>query len=152
MNKFLCVYKATHTVNRRSGSGRPNKITAEIRKLVNQQMIKDDETTAYQFHQLLLRNQHYILFSTILQCRTELGWIFQDSAYCQIIQGVNKEKRLKWDHKYLVKANSGFDNVVWTDKSSVQLETHRRHSYRKLGDATKCKQRYNVSVVWCFKG
>ena len=65
-----------------------------------------------------------------------------------------KEKRLKWDHKYLVKANSGFDNVVWTDKSSVQLETHRRHSYRKLGDAPKCKQRYipYVSGAWCFKG
>ena len=48
VHKFLCVYKSTHTINRRSGSDRPSKITAEIRKLVDQQMIKDDETTAYQ--------------------------------------------------------------------------------------------------------
>ena len=82
VQKFLCVYKATHTINCRRGSGRPSKITAEIRKLVDQQMIKDDDTTTYQLHQLLLRNQHYILLSTILRYQTELGWPFQGSAYC----------------------------------------------------------------------
>ena len=35
VHKFLCVYKATYTVNRRSGSGRPSKIIAKIGKLVN---------------------------------------------------------------------------------------------------------------------
>ena len=60
-HKFLCVYKATHTVNRRSGSGRPSKITAEIRKLVDQQMIKDNKTATYHLHQLLLRNQQYFV-------------------------------------------------------------------------------------------
>ena len=105
-------------------------------------MIKDDKTTTYQLHQLLLRNRHNILLSTILRCRTELGRTFQDSAYCQLIQCVNKEKRLEWVRKYLAEANSGFHNVVWTDESSVQLETHRRHSYRKLGDAPKCKPGY----------
>ena len=61
VHKFLCVYKATHTVNRRSGFGRPSKITAEIRKLVDQQMIKDNKTTAYHLHQLLLRNRQYFV-------------------------------------------------------------------------------------------
>ena len=73
VHKFLCVYKATHTINCRSGSGHPSKITAEIRKLVDQQMIKDDDTTAYQLHQLLLRNQHYILLSTILLIPNRAG-------------------------------------------------------------------------------
>ena len=145
VHKFLCVYKATHTINRRSGSGRPSKITAEIRKLVDQQMTKDDETTAYQHHQLLLSNRYSISLSTILRCRTELGWTFRGSAYCQLIRGVNKEKRLEWARKYLPEADGGFDNVVWTDESSIQLETHRRHSYRKRGDAPKCKPRYVCS-------
>ena len=82
VHKFLCVYKATHTINCRSGSGHPSKNTAEIRKLVDQQMIKDDDTTAYQLHQLLLRNQHHILLSTTLRCSNELGWTLQGSAYC----------------------------------------------------------------------
>ena len=25
----------------------------------------------------------------------------------------------------------GFDNVIWTDETTVQLESHRRHSYNK---------------------
>ena len=145
VHKFLCVYKATHTIKRRSGSGRPSKITAEIRKLVDQQMIKDDETTAYQLHQLLLRNRYSISLSTILRCRTELGWTFRGSAYCQLIRAVNKEKRLEWARTYLPEADGGFDNVVWTDESSIQLETHRRHCYRKRGDAPKCKPRYVCS-------
>lgn len=141
IHKFLCGYKITHTIGRKSGSGRPSKITAEVKALVDQQMLLDDETTACQLHQLLLQNRHYISLRTILRCRTELGWTFRGSAYCQLIRGVNKEKRLEWAHSNLAEANSGFQNVIWTDESSIQLETHRRHSYRKLGDAPKCKPR-----------
>lgn len=140
--KFLCVYKITHTIRRSSGSGRPSKITAEVKALVDQQMILDDETTACQLHQLLLRSRHYISLRTILRCRTELGWTFRGSAYCQLIRAVNKEKRLQWARDNLIEASNGFNDVIWTDESSIQLETHRRHSYRKLGDAPKCKPRY----------
>ena len=142
VHKFLCVHKATHTINCRNSSGSPSKVTAEIRKLVDQQMIKDDKTTAYQLHQLLLRNWQNILLSTILRCQIESGWIFQGSVYCQLIRGVNKKKRLEWARKYLTEANSGFDNVVWTDESSVHLETHRGHSYTKLVNAPKSKPGY----------
>ena len=46
---------------------------------------------------------------------------------------------------YLTSAlNDGFCDVVWTDESSVQLETHRRHSYRKVGHLPKPKPRYSV--------
>ena len=50
VHKFLCVYKATHTINCSSGSWCPSRITAEIRKLLDQQMIKDDKMTAHQLH------------------------------------------------------------------------------------------------------
>ena len=73
VHKFLSVYAATHTIQRRYGSGRPSKITAEVKALVDQQMIQDDETTAYQLHQLLLRNRHYISLRTILRCWADLS-------------------------------------------------------------------------------
>ena len=36
---------------------------------------------------------------------------------------------------------NGFENVIWTDETSVQLESHRRHSYRKRGEQPTLKRR-----------
>ena len=48
--KFLKVYEATGWIARQPGSGRPSKITVEIKDKVEEQMRLDDETTAYQLH------------------------------------------------------------------------------------------------------
>ena len=104
-------------------------------------MIRDDETTASQLHRLLLENRIFISLNTILRCRANLGWTFRGSAYCQLIRNVNKQKRLEWARNNLSEANDGFLDVIWTDESSIQLETHRRHSYRKVGNAPRYKPR-----------
>lgn len=31
--------------------------------------------------------------------------------------------------------------VIWTDETTVQLESHRRHSYRKIGEPATLKPR-----------
>ena len=67
------------------GSGRPSKVTREVKELVEQQMRLDDETTPYQLHQLLTNAGYSISLRTILRCRTSLGWTFRGSAYCQVI-------------------------------------------------------------------
>ena len=59
--KFLKLYNATRSISRRVGSGRPSKITAEIKQLVEQQMRIDDETTAYQLHRMLTEKGYSIL-------------------------------------------------------------------------------------------
>ena len=46
--KFLKVYRATGSIARQPGSGRPSKITVEIKRIVEEQMKLDDETTAHQ--------------------------------------------------------------------------------------------------------
>ena len=51
--KFLKRYRETGTIARLPGSGRPSKITAEIKQIVDEQMRADDETTAYQLHAIL---------------------------------------------------------------------------------------------------
>ena len=50
--------------------------------------------------------------------------------YWQMIREVNKEKRLKWAK---VNQDTTFENVTFTDETTVQMETHRR---------TCCKWRY----------
>ena len=95
VHKFIVLFTITGSINHRPGSGRPSKITQEIRTLVDQQMEKDDETSAVQLHALLLSSGYTISLSTFLRCRSSLGWTFRGSAYCQLIRDVNKVKRLE---------------------------------------------------------
>ena len=52
--KFLKRYIDTGTIARRPGSGRPCKITPAMKALIDQEMERDDETTATQIHALLV--------------------------------------------------------------------------------------------------
>ena len=98
--KFLKENKETGTIQRRIGSGRLTKITAEIKVLVEQQMRCDDETTAHQLHQLISRKGYMLSLCTVLLYRISLGWTFRGSSYCQLIWEVNRQKRLEWAQKY----------------------------------------------------
>ena len=150
--RFIKRYQGTGTISRKEGSGRPTKVTAHILQLVERAMIADDETTAVQLHVLLKSCGVRISLSTIIRSRHALGWTFRGSKYCQLIRHANKAKRLEWAQQYhpefLV---GGFENVIWTDETTVQLESHRRHSYRKKGSPAvlKLRAKHPVKVhVW----
>ena len=142
---FLIRYRETGSLTRRKGSSPPRKVSPEIKEIVEQKMQEDDETTASQLQKLLTdRGFPTISCKTILRCRTELGWTFRGSAYCQLIRDVNKAKRLEWARQNLHEAETGFQDVVWTDESSIQMETHKRYCYRKIGQAAKSKPRLEM--------
>ena len=114
---FLKRYRSTGTIARRPGSGRPSKVTEEVKRVVKEQMREDDETMAYQLHQLLTSKGYGLSLRTVLRCRTALGWTFCGSSYCQLIQDVNKTKRLEWAQEFRSEADSGFEDVIWTDEA-----------------------------------
>jgi len=133
------VYLLTEgIIARKEGSGRKTKITAEIHRIVEQQMRLDDETTASQLYVLLSSLGHHLNLRTILRCRTSLGWTFRGTAYCQLIRELNKQKRLDFAREH---QNDNFMNVVFTGECSVQLESHRRWCCRKQGEPAKNKPR-----------
>ena len=74
----------------------------------------------------------------MLCSREQLGWTFRGSAYCQLIRNVNKEKRLLWALQH---QNDRFENVIFSDEASIQLETHRKRCYRKKGEKPQNKPR-----------
>ena len=103
IHKFLEKHRETNNIERRPGSGRPTKMTAPVKALVEQRMRDDDETTAVQLHALLLRHGHTMTLKTVLRCRAALEWTFRGSAYCQLIRQENKVKRLQWAQEHLSK-------------------------------------------------
>ncbi len=141
--KFLKQFREDGTILRRVGTGRPSKVTAEVKAIVEEQMRLDDETTALQLHRLLTEKGYDLTSRTILRCRTQLGWTFRGSSYCQLIRVANKEKRLAWA---LRNRNGTFEDVVWSDESSIQLETHRRFCCRKKGEWPRNKPRFVIVI------
>jgi len=63
-----------------------------------------------------------------------LGWISRGAAYCQLIRQQNKENRLR----LRARENLHDDFAdVWSDETTLQLETHRKFCCRKKGKDQK---------------
>ena len=86
----------------------------------------------------LSRVGYQMSLCTVLKCRKALGWTHCGAAYFQLIRAQYEEKRLLWARQYL---QDEFTDVVWTDETTVQLETHHRLCCRKRGQKPHYKQR-----------
>ena len=120
-------------------SGRPKKDTPEVLAVIEKCMQDDDETTGKELLSAVLRKTSInITAASTLTARKSLGWTSRGSAYCQLIRNGNRVKRLEW-----AKENIGatFHDVIWTDETSVQLETHRQFCCRKRGQKPRYKPR-----------
>ena len=80
--------------------------------------------TAVQLCALLHSKGHPLSLSTVLRSRLSLGWTFRGSSYCQMIREPNKLKQLQWAQQHEQEASGGFSDVIFSDETSIQLETH----------------------------
>lgn len=138
VRQFIKHYHQYGTIARKPGSGLPPKLSPTIQQLIEETMQEDDETSATQLQAILASVGVYVSLATIVRNRVQLGWTYRGSAYCQLIRHQNKEKRLEWARTHL---HDSFENVIWSDETTVQLETHRRHCYRKHGEKPRPKAR-----------
>lgn len=137
VHKFIGHFRRYDTIERKEGSGRNTKFNAEMNKIVEAQMQKDDETTAHQLQRLLEKKGHSLHIRTILRARRQLGWTFVGSKYCQLIRNQNKLKRLHF--AFLHQDLAFLEKCVFTDECTLQLESHKRKCYRKDGQKKKLK-------------
>ena len=133
-----CRYKKCCTIASKPGSGCPSKLTDYTLRIVEQQMRLNDETAAMQLHDILTHHGISVSLHTVLRSRQQLGWTFRGSAYCQLVPDANKTRRLEWAQQHI---HDTFDNVIWSDEASIQLETHRKRCYWKQGERPKPKPR-----------
>ena len=138
VRQFLKRYHQTNSIARKPGSGLPPKHNRSLKMQCKLMMRQQQLNYRHCWNQ-------GISMYPLLPFRSELGWTYRGSAYCQLIRQVNKDKRLQWARTY------NFDNVVWTDETTVQLETHKRYCYRKEGEQPRPKPRAKHPVkvhVW----
>ena len=119
----ICKFIRTGSIGQCPGSGRPSEITAEIKLIVDEQMRKDDETSAFQLHALLLSCGHYLSIRTILRCRTTLSWTFCGTAYCQLIASQISSNGL--NGRRHIATRLGFLDVVWSDSAGDSISEER---------------------------
>ena len=128
-------------------------LSKEHEIFIDNALANNDELTSQKLKRLLvakwpeLRN---LSISNIKRCRKRLGWVATKPRYCQLIRELNKDKRLEWciqcrlDHEK-------FNDVIFSDESTVALEKHGRIVFRKLKQPRKLKGRAKHPVkvhVW----
>ena len=130
--KLLKKYKEFRTVlDMPRRASLPRKLNADHVKFIDDSMAANDYITARQIRILLLEwPSLQISLNTIERTRKHLGWVATRPKYCQLVREANKVKRLNWCKESEEKGDQ-FDNVIWTDECSVQLDSHRRLCFRK---------------------
>ena len=78
---------------------------------------------------------------TIARLQNDLGRTYITAKYCQAIQDGNKVKRLDWCNKRM-EEKEAFDDVIFTNESTVQLKCHRRKCFQKKKTPRKLKYRH----------
>lgn len=125
--RFKRHFQNHQTIAALSRSGRPSKLR-QVLGVIESCMQKNDETTGKQLFIILCQNGLDVSVSTILRTRRYLGWSYKGAAYCQMIRSANRQKRLVWANEHI---NDQFENVIWTDETTVQLESHKQYCCRK---------------------
>ena len=131
---------------------RTKKLNSEQLQFIDDSLRESDELTAHQLRELLYI--HWpglnVSISTVKRVRRSLGWVTSRPKYCQIVRELNMEKRLLFCQEMLA-CNERFEDVIFTDECSVQLDRHGRLCFRKEGEPRKLKPKpkHPVKVhVW----
>ncbi len=92
----------------------------------------------------------YLSLALTSRCKLKLD-IFISTApkYCQLIREVNKREK---NDMVPGRNKESFNNVIWSDECSVQLQSHSFRCYRKAGQPKKLKPKpkhpYKIHI-WC---
>ena len=138
--RIVSRVKLTGSIENSARSGRPRKLNEEDKSFIEVQMRTNDETTSRQIQKRLAKRGVMVHSSTVRRYRKEQGWTLQNTRYCQMIREANRAKRLEFAQR-VIDTEDTFDNVVFSDESSISLEQFRRTCYRKIHEPAKRKPR-----------
>ena len=138
ITRIIKKLQLTGSVKNLKRSGRPPKLTAEAKAVIETMMRRNDETTSIAIQKNLAKQGVAVHVSTVRRSRKQQGWTLQTTRYCQLIKQKNKVKRLEFARQVLDSEDT-FDDIIFSNECSVSLQQYRRTCYRKVGEPTKRK-------------
>ena len=108
-------------------------------------MTTDNELTSRQLLALFV-DKYPVSISTLM--RALQGGYRKKIGYCALIREENKEKRLLWCKERIEQNDLDQSDVIFSDESSVQLESHRNttklasHHAFVLGQSTQLRSMF----------
>lgn len=76
--------------------------------------------------------------ATTKRARKKLGWTRCGPRYCQMVREANRVARLQFAQECLDRGET-FEDVIFTDESTIWLERHGKICFRKEGAPAKMK-------------
>ena len=135
----ICIlirkYKLTGSVADFRPIPPPRKLKEEHYRFIDDCMAADQELSITKLYRFFREKYPEVSVSesTVKRARRELGWVAKKTRYCALISDKNKAARLEWCKKQIESKDLEFENVVWSDECTVQLESHRLVTFRKEG-------------------
>ncbi len=128
-------YKQTQTIADIKRAPRRSKLTKQQFEFVDEAMDANVELTSRQLFAMLSDKfpDLHVSLTTVKRARRALGWSSKKTRYCALISHINEEKRMTWCMDRVAEADLELSDVIWTDESSIQLESHRKVTYQKKG-------------------
>ncbi|CAG2213127.1 unnamed protein product [Mytilus edulis] len=131
---------------RQSGSVTDFKVNTRQKMLqevhlefIDETIRNDREISAREVAKLLTERFHIpVSETTIKRARQRLGWKHSPTQYCQMVREVNKPKRVNYALECIINRET-FDNVIFTDETTVKIQSSTRYSFRKEGEETQAK-------------
>lgn len=80
----------------------------------------------------------HLSVSTVKHTRKKLGWKRCSPKYCQMVRETNRIARLAFAGECL-ETGETFDDVIFTDESTIWLEQHGKICFTKAGRPSKLK-------------
>ena len=143
LQRLWSKFQKVHTVRDLPRATRPRLLTAEMVSVLEDCLRNDDEMTARKLKTKLgenFNNFPNVSLATIKRNHKECGWVCTRPHYCQLIRDANKGKRKEWCQHQLDN-DEQFENIVFTDECTVQLDHHGRLCFRKEKAPRILKQR-----------
>ena len=105
---------------------RPKLLGEEQFRFIDNTVAENVDMTSRQLHSALITKFpefESVSVSTVKRARFLLGWESKRTRYCALISERNEEKRLLFCQHLQDNDDMAFEDVIWTDECSVQLES-----------------------------
>lgn len=142
INKLIVFYKRNGSILKpKCKTRRVPKLSEDHFRFIDTSLQENNELTSADLTRLL-KQVFGVKVSqwTVRLARKKLGWSSKSTQYCQTIRNQNKGKRFAYAVK-CVKEKDNFNNVIFTDESTIKIQTSTRRTLYKDGERRLTQQK-----------